>query len=337
MLFRLFFRTGLIACAAVLLSAASVEAHKIKTDIVIDDEKFAEFVKGVWPDAEARGVKRQTFDAAFAGVKAIPGVIELDRHQPEFSLTFEQYLARVAPRSRIIKGRNRLAENRDLLTRIGRKFGVQPRFIVALWGIETDFGRVTGGFSVIASLATLAFDGRRSKYFRGELLNALEILEQGHITPKAMVGSWAGAMGQSQFMPSSFKAYAIDGDGDGKRDIWDSKADVFSSAANYLASVGWRDDQTWGRRVKLPDGFDLGLASLKSSKKLGAWQALGVRSHDGSDLPARQLKASLVLAEDGKAERAYLVYGNYRSILHWNRSTFFALTVGALADGIGGG
>jgi membrane-bound lytic murein transglycosylase B len=182
----------------------------------------------------------------------------------------------------------------------------------------------------------LAFDGRRSTYFRGELLTALEILEQGHITPQAMVGSWAGAMGQSQFMPSSFKAYAIDGDGDGKRDIWGSKADVFSSAANYLSSVGWRVDQTWGRRVTLPAEFDIALANLKTKKKLAAWQALGVRKPDGSDLPARQLTASLVLAEKENTERAYLVYGNYRSILRWNRSTYFALTVGALADRIGG-
>jgi len=323
---------------AVIVGPMPSQAHEVKSSgkFVIDAAKFTKFVEGVWPDAKARGVSRATFDAAFAEVKAIPRVIDLDRNQPEFSLTFEQYLSRVAPKSRVQKGRKRLAENREVLTRVGKKFGVQPRFIVALWGIETDFGRVTGGFSVISSLATLAYDGRRSKYFRGELLNALEILQQGHITPKAMVGSWAGAMGQSQFMPSSFKAYAIDGDGDGKMDIWGSKEDVFSSAANYLSSVGWRGDQTWGRQVKLPDGFDIKLASLKISKKLGDWQALGVRKLDGADLPPRQLKASLVLAEKGSTKRAYLVYGNYRSILHWNRSTYFALTVGTLADGIGG-
>ena len=317
---------------------ASSEAHDTASKgfkVNIDAGKFAQFVKDLWPEAQARGVTRKTFDAAFADVKPIPRVIELDRNQPEFKLTFDQYLSRVAPKSRVIKGRQRLAENRALLTKVGKKFGVQPRFIVALWGIETDFGRVTGGFSVISSLTTLAFDGRRSKYFRGELLNALEIIEQGHITPKAMVGSWAGAMGQSQFMPSSFKAYARDGDGDGKIDIRGTKADVFSSAANYLSSVGWRDDRAWGRAVKLPAGFDLSLATLKTTKKLADWQALGVRNADGSDLPVRQLKASLVLAETGKVRPAYLVYGNYRSILHWNRSTYFALTVGTLADRIG--
>ena len=320
---------------ALIVQPVSADNETNKKKIVIDAEKFKAFVAGVWPDAKARGVERSTFDAAFATTKAIPRVIELDRHQPEFSLTFKQYLSRVAPKSRVNKGRKRLAENKELLTKIGKKFGVQPRYIVALWGIETDFGRVTGGFSVIDALATLAFDGRRSKYFRGELLNALEILQQGHITPKAMVGSWAGAMGQSQFMPSSFKAYAIDGDGDGKRDIWGTKADVFSSAANYLSSVGWRDDQTWGRRVKLPANFDLKHVTLKSTKKLGEWQGLGIRSHDGSNLPKRQLKASLVLAEKGKVDHAYLVYGTFRAIMHWNRSTYFAVTVGTLGDRIG--
>ncbi len=329
---------SLIAFSVLMVGGTSSSAHETASKgfkVDIDAGKFAQFVQGLWPDAQARGVTRKTFDAAFADVRAIPRVIELDRNQPEFKLTFDQYLSRVAPKSRVIKGRQRLAENRALLTKVGKKFGVQPRFIVALWGIETDFGRVTGGFSVISSLTTLAFDGRRSKYFRGELLNALEIIEQGHITPKAMVGSWAGAMGQSQFMPSSFKAYARDGDDDGKIDIWGTKADVFSSAANYLSSVGWRDDRTWGRAVKLPTGFDLSLATLKMTKKLGDWQALGVRNADGSDLPLRQLKASLVLAESGKIRPAYLVYGNYRSILHWNRSTYFALTVGTLADRIG--
>ncbi len=299
--------------------------------------EFKKWVEGVRADATKRGVDRAIFDEAFKGVKPIPRIIELDRSQPEFTLTFAEYRARVAPLARIKKGRRRLAENAAELEAAAKKFGVQARFVVALWGIETDFGRVTGGFPVIAALATLAYDGRRSAYFRKELLNALEILDQKHIAPKDMVGSWAGAMGQSQFMPSSFKAYAVDADGDGRRDIWGTKADVFASAANYLSSVGWRDDQTWGRQVKLPPGFDLSLANLKVTKRLGEWQKLGVRKADGANLPQRQLKASLVLPVKGKSNPAYLVYGNYRSILHWNRSTYFALTVGYLADQIGKG
>ena len=288
-------------------------------------------------EAEGKGISQSVLDEALAGIQPIPRVIELDRRQPEFTLTFTQYRDRVVPQSRIKKGRVKYQENRDLLEEIGGKIGVQPRFIVALWGIETDFGRVTGGFKVIPALATLAHDGRRSAFFRKELLNALQILHEGHIAPKEMMGSWAGAMGQSQFMPSSFLAHAVDYDGDGRRDIWTTRPDVFASAANYLAKSGWRADQTWGREVKLPPDFDFALADLKVRKPIGGWQALGVRQPDGGDLPTRQLSASIVLPEKGKMSPAYLVYSNYRTTLRWNRSTYFALAVGLLSDGIGAG
>ena len=288
-------------------------------------------------EAEGKGISQSVLDEALAGIQPIPRVIELDRRQPEFTLTFTQYRDRVVPQSRIKKGRVKYQENRDLLEEIGGKIGVQPRFIVALWGIETDFGRVTGGFKVIPALATLAHDGRRSAFFRKELLNALQILHEGHIAPKEMMGSWAGAMGQSQFMPSSFLAHAVDYDGDGRRDIWATRPDVFASAANYLAKSGWRADQTWGREVKLPRDFDFALADLKVRKPIGGWQALGVRQPDGGDLPTRQLSASIVLPEKGKMSPAYLVYSNYRTTLRWNRSTYFALAVGLLSDGIGAG
>ena len=288
-------------------------------------------------EAEGKGISQSVLDEALAGIQPIPRVIELDRRQPEFTLTFTQYRDRVVPQSRIKKGRVKYQENRDLLEEIGGKIGVQPRFIVALWGIETDFGRVTGGFKVIPALATLAHDGRRSAFFRKELLNALQILHEGHIAPKEMMGSWAGAMGQSQFMPSSFLAHAVDYDGDGRRDIWTTRPDVFASAANYLAKSGWRADQTWGREVKLPRDFDFELADLKVRKPIGGWQALGVRHPDGGNLPTRQLSASIVLPEKGKMSPAYLVYNNYRTTLRWNRSTYFALAVGLLSDGIGAG
>ncbi|MHA1114332.1 MAG: lytic murein transglycosylase, partial [Alphaproteobacteria bacterium] len=269
------------------------------------------------------------------GVAPIPRVIELDRRQPEFTLTLKQYLDRVVPATRVAKGRAKLRENQALLDEVGARFGVQPRFIVALWGIETDFGRVDGGFPVVAALATLAHDGRRSAYFRKELLNALHILEEGHIAPAAMKGSWAGAMGQSQFMPSSFRRFAVDYDGDGRRDIWRTRADVFASAANYLARSGWKGDQTWGRAVRPPDGFDAATAGLKVRRGLRDWQRLGVRRADGSDLPSRNLAAS-VLFPAGPQGPAFVVYENFRVILKWNRSNYFALAVGLLADRIGG-
>lgn len=298
-------------------------------------QSFDDWLRELRVEALQKGISAQTLDSAFVGVQPIPRVIELDRRQPEFTLTFQQYIDRVVPQSRIDKGRRKYAENRDLLDRIGRKYGVQPRFIVALWGIETDFGRVTGGFPVIASLSTLAHDGRRSAYFRGELFNALQILDEGHITVDKMVGSWAGAMGQSQFMPSSFNNFAVDHDGDGRRDIWGTKADVFASAANYLARSGWRYDQTWGRQVRLSAGFQPSLAGLKVRKPIGDWQALGVRRLDGRDLPTRQLPASIVLPQDGATKPAFMVYENFRTILKWNRSNYFALAVGRLSDGIG--
>ena len=297
---------------------------------------FDQWLSELRREAVSLGIKGATIDSALADVKLIPRVVELDRKQPEFTLTFRQYQDRVVPASRVNMGRKRLAENRELLEEVGRKYGVQPRFIVAFWGIETDFGRITGGFPLIQSLVTLAYDGRRSAYFRKELINALKIIDGGHITVADMVGSWAGAMGQCQFMPSSFLSFAVDHDGDGRKDIWNTKGDVFASAANYLARSGWKGDQTWGRRVQLPEGFDLKLASLKASKPLSQWQNLGVRRADGSDLPRRDLPASLVLA-DGSVSDAFLVYNNYRTILKWNRSTYFAVAVGSLADRIGGG
>jgi len=295
---------------------------------------FAQWLQELRAEARTAGISAGILDAALTGIKPIPRVIELDRRQPERTISFAQYVDRVIPQSRVDRGRRLLRDHKALLDRVAASYGVQPRFIVALWGIETDFGRNTGGYKVVDALATLAHDGRRSAYFRGELLAALRILEEGHIDPAEMKGSWAGAMGQSQFMPSSFLNYAQDYNGDGTKDIWRSLPDVFASAANYLSTVGWNDDQTWGREVRLPDGFDSGLAGLEIRKPLSAWQALGVRRMTGGDLPAVDMDASLVLP-DGPGGRAFLVYDNYRTIMRWNRSTYFATAVGLLSDRIG--
>lgn len=297
-------------------------------------EGFAGFLDGVRSEARARGLKEATISSALDGLAPIERVVELDRRQPEFTLTFDQYMRRVVSTQRVEKGRARLAEHRGILDRVARAYRVQPRFIVALWGIETDFGRVRGSFPIIAALATLAYDGRRSRYFRKELFNALTIIDQGHISARAMIGSWAGAMGQNQFMPSSFLRYAVDHDGDGRRDIWTNRADVFASTANYLREVGWRDDQTWGRPVRLPSGFDPELLGLKTRKGLAAWQKLGVRRADGTDLPGRNLAASIL--RPGEGGPPFAVYDNYRAILKWNRSHLFAVAVGSLADRIAG-
>ena len=316
----------LAAIAAAFVLAGLVQPASAKPFPIWLEEFRAEALK--------RGIRVQTLDTALNGLAPIPRVIELDRRQPESRFTFPQYLERVVTASRIADARERYRQHRQLLTEVGQKFGVQPRFIVALWGIESDFGRNTGGFSVIGALATLAHDGRRSKYFRGELINALKILDEGHVMASDMQGSWAGAMGQSQFMPSSFRAYAFDFNGDGRRDIWTTQADVFASAANYLARAGWRDDQTWGRKVRLPAGFERGLADLKVRKYLDEWQRLGVRKADGRDLPKRRLRASIVSPSKSGDGPAYLAYHNFRTILKWNRSNYFALAVGHLSDAI---
>ncbi|MDF1551836.1 MAG: lytic murein transglycosylase [Deferrisomatales bacterium] len=295
--------------------------------------EFGAWLQEVRVEALGKGISAATLDAAFAGVEPIARVVELDRSQPELTWTLEDYLNKVIPQSRIDLGRKKFAEHRALLEEVGAKFGVQPRFIVAFWGIETNFGSVSGGFRVVNALVTLAYDGRRGKYFRGELMNALRILEDGHTTPDRMMGSWAGAMGQVQFMPSSFLNYAVDYDGDGRKDIWGSTADAFASGANYLAGSGWQGDQTWGREVRLPEGFDRALLGLETTKGLGEWQALGVRRADGRDLPRRDLPASIVQPEEGG--RSFAAYANYRAILKWNRSHWFALAVGKLADGVG--
>lgn len=283
-------------------------------------------------EALEKGISEAIFDSAFADVKPIERVIELDRSQPEFTMTLEKYIRLVISQTRINNASKKIEEHAEILDEVEKKYGVQKRFIVALWGIETNFGTHTGGFGVVPALATLAFDGRRSAYFRKELLNALTILEEGHIAVSDMKGSWAGAMGQSQFMPSSFLSYAVDYDGDGRRDIWTTRKDVFASIANYLSSVGWRDDVTWGREVVLPQGLDgQKLSDSKALKTMDEWRALGVTSLGGEALPERNLKSRLILPKNG-AGRAFLAYSNYDAILKWNRSDFFAVAVGTLSD-----
>ena len=317
-----------------LAAAALVVALALATAAGARAESFAAWLAAFQTEARQEGISQATLEAAFAGVEPIARVIELDRRQPEGRLTFEEYMERVVPGARMQRAQLRYLENKELLDDVGQRFGVQPRSIVALWGIESDFGRNTGGYPVIAALATLAHEGRRGEFFRAELVHALHILDQGHIDLASMQGSWAGAMGQSQFMPSSFNAYAQDFDGDGRRDIWNSKADVFASAAHYLARAGWRGDQTWGRRVRLPAGFDETQADLEIRKPISDWQGLGVRRLDGGDLPVRALTASIVLPPNSQPGTAYMVYDNFRSILKWNRSTYFALAVGALSDAV---
>jgi membrane-bound lytic murein transglycosylase B len=301
-----------------------------------DTPSFDVWLDGLRQDAMAQGIAAATLDSALTGLQPIARVIELDRRQPESRLTFQEYNQRVLSPTRIERGRQLYREHQDLLERIARDYGVQARVIVALWGLESTYGTSHGEFPVIGALATLAYDGRRATFFRRELLQALKIIDHGDVTAERMTGSWAGAMGQNQFMPSSYDAYAVDYDRDGRRDIWTSLPDVFASIANYLAKSGWNERRTWGRRVRLPSGIDGDLAGLERRKPLPEWQALGVRQDDGADLPGIPVTASLLRTDDGQGP-CYLVYDNFRVLMAWNRSTYFALSVGELADLIGRG
>jgi membrane-bound lytic murein transglycosylase B len=293
-------------------------------------EPFEVWLAQFRQQAAAEGIRAATLDRALGGVQPIPEVIERDRRQPEGRLTFRDYNRRVLSPTRIARGRELMQEHHEVLDRIAADYGVQPRFIVALWGIESNYGSFTGEFPVIGALATLAYEGRRAAFFRKELLQALRIVDQGDVAPAQMTGSWAGAMGQSQFMPSSYLARAVDYDGDGRRDIWTTPPDVFASIANYLAKAGWNDRHTWGRQVQIANQVGPDAAGLEVVKPLPEWHALGVRTSNGDALPVVPLDASLLRMDDDGP--AYLVYNNFRVLMAWNRSTYFALTVGELAD-----
>jgi membrane-bound lytic murein transglycosylase B len=322
-------------------SAAFVASvHWPRLGLAEDQVAFDAWLQALRAEAAQRGIAAATINAALSNVTLLNRVIELDRQQPEVVLTFDSYMSKIVNDVRTQGARQRLKENRELLDRVSHRFNVQPRFIVALWAIETDFGRLPGNFSVIDALATLAYDGRRSAFFREELFNALKILERTGIAPRQLRGSWAGAMGQSQFMPSTYLAHAVDFDGDGKADIWNSRADVFASIANYLADLGWRPDETWGREVKVPRGFNPALVDdrrlQKPSRTLPQWHAIGVRRTDGGELPQRDI-AAWMIQPGGEEGPTFLVYQNYRALLQWNRSLFFATAVGYLADRIAQG
>ena len=308
----------------------------LDNDALSNDPNFIKWLEEFKIEAKTKGISDKTINSSLINVKLIPRVIELDRKQPEFTLTLNQYLNRVVTKNKVNKGISKTRENWELLEEVSLRYKVQPRFIVALWGIETDYGRVTGGFPVIDSLVTLAYDGRRRTYFTKELINALMIIEKGHIDKENMMGSWAGAMGQPQFMPSSFLGYAQDFNNDGRKDIWQTKEDVFASAANYLAQLKWNPDETWGREVSLSDEFiiDSNLMSLKHEKDLLEWQNIGVRKLNGSNLPRRKISASLIEVSNKDKKRYFLVYKNFKRILRWNTSNYFAIAVGKLSDAI---
>lgn len=296
-------------------------------------QSFAEWSAAFKKEAMTQGISESLLNKAFTNLTPNERVIELDRTQPEGKLSLMDYLDGALTPDRVSTGRRMMQKHSALLNQIGEKYGVQPRFIVALWGKETSYGGYTGNMSTIRSLATLAYDGRRSDFFRAELMAALTIIQQGHITLDGMKGSWAGALGQCQFMPTTFLKYAVDENGDGRKDIWNSHADIFASMANYLAQIDWNKDETWGRAVRVPPELADTLLTGKEWKSLSEWQALGVRNADGSNLPNKELQAALTAPGD-RYEGVYIIYKNFDVLLEWNRSRYFATAVGLLSERI---
>jgi membrane-bound lytic murein transglycosylase B len=294
---------------------------------------FESFLDGVRAEARRGGVSAATLQRAFTGVRPVDRVVELDRRQPEGTLTWEQYRDRIVSQARVDNGRRAAADNRAVLQSVEARFRVPARIVLAIWGMETNYGTNTGGFGVIEALATLAWEGRRASFFRAELLAALRILDAGHVTPERMRGSWAGAMGHPQFMPTSFERLAVDADGDSRKDIWDSKADALGSIANYLARSGWRDDERWGREVLLPAGFDQSQASRDNMRPLRDWARQGVTFADGTPVPALEMNGAVLIPGGANGGgQAFLVYHNFNVIRRYNPPNFYALAVGMLSD-----
>lgn len=330
LLLSLFVTLSLSLTLALPLQAQDQDPDEVRS------QSFEDWLAELREEARGLGVSDATL-AALDDVQPLERVLELDNSQPEFVQTFTRYIdLRVTP-GQVSRGQALLDEHAELLRQVQNRYGVQPHYLAAFWAIESNFGRATGGFSVLEALATLAYDPRRADFFRRELLTALQILEAGHIAPDRMSGSWAGAMGQLQFLPSVFQRFGVDGDGDGRVDIWNSLPDVFHSAANFLSNSGWEGDQRWGREVVLPEGFDYSQSGTGTRKPLSEWRDMGVRQLNGQPLPVVAGMEGSIILPAGANGPAFIAYANFRATMNYNPSTFYALTVGHLADRFMGG
>lgn len=320
----LYFFTVCCFIIALLLATSNAQAQPSMS--------WSDWVQQLRQEAVAQGINPVLFDQLFAGMTPNSSILHFDKTQPERRLTFMQYRnSRIDP-YRIRLGQSEFQKNQNLLQQVGNSYGVDPCFIAAFWGIETSYGRYMGTFSVIRSLATLAYDSPRGSYFRGELLVALQILNDGHITPNKFVGEWAGASGMPQFMPSSWMKYAVDFDGDGHKNIWTSYPDAFASIANYLRMNGWQSGQPWGVQVNLPAGFNSADVGLNQTRPISDWLRMGVQPVNMAALPSNQATtASIIMPYGGPA---FMVFNNFRVVMKYNNSTFYAGSVSYLADQI---
>ena len=297
---------------------------------------WTQWVSGFLPRAEAAGISPAVLDRAFRNAGFLPGVIERDRNQTEFTRTLEDYLAIAASEQRIALGRTAMARHSGALAAIQARYGVEAEVVAAVWGLESQYGTRRGDIPVVSALSTLAYDGRRGAFFEAQLLAALKILQAGDVSPDAMVGSWAGAMGHTQFIPTSFLQFAVDFTGDGRRDIWsEDPTDALASTAAYLARSGWQTGQLWGAEVRLPPGFDIGLTGREARRASSDWAAMGVRAADGGALPDHGPGA--VVLPQGPTGPAFLLWRNFNVILRYNNALNYGIGVGHLSDRLRGG
>jgi len=328
--------------AVLLLAAGHSRAQNLPQEAPPAPPPFSDWLLALRQEARDRGFSDTLLDQTLDGIEPLEHVVQSDRSQAELNPGFRRYLSTRLTPTMIRRGKEKATENRTVLGQVERKFDVQGRVLLAIWGMETRYGRVTGNVPIFQALATLAWEPRRATFFRGELFNALTMVQRGHIDAPSMTGSWAGAMGQTQFMPSSYLTYAVDFDGDGRRDIWKSTSDALASIANYLKGFGWNGDETWGREVKVttavrseiartipkrPEGC-YAVRNMTERRPLEEWQQLGVRLTNGSALPRAKIPAGFV----DVGERTFLVYPNYDAILAYNCAHYYALTVALLSD-----
>jgi membrane-bound lytic murein transglycosylase B len=326
---------GSVPESVVRVSAAATEPA-VTAPAVAEDPEFRRWIAGFRNRAVAAGIRPETFDRAFAGVALQSRVVERDRNQAEFSRTLWDYLDGAVSDTRVANGRTALAENRETLAAIERRYRVEAEVVVAIWGLESAYGAMRGSTDIVSAMATLAYDGRRRDFFEAQLIAALQILQAGDVAPRQMTGSWAGAMGHTQFMPTSYLEHAQDFNGDGRRDIWsDDPTDALASTAAYLAHFGWTYGQPWGVEVVLPRGFDYSLTGERVRRDAGFWRRQGVRLADGGQVPDHG-QASILLPA-GAQGVALMIFDNFRVIERYNPADAYVIGVGHLADRIGGG
>lgn len=317
------------------VSTNEIKPSYLEFDKPREQQYFADYIDALKLYAKGQGINNETIETAFNDVYYVEHVISADKNQPEKKVTLDEYLARAVSPARVKLAKQKYLQYHSKISNATSLTQVPQTYILALWGVESGYGKYQGKEDIISALSTLAFEGRREQFFTKELIAALTILQNGHIQKSQFKGSWAGAMGQNQFMPSSYLTYGLDGDGDGVIDIWNNMDDIFASTANYLSTVGWDNNQSWGNKIRLPDNFNSLLAGLEIEKarKVSDWLKMGIKFIGDKAEPKKTEKAWVIIP-DADSREGYLVSNNFRTLMHWNRSYYFAVSVGMLADSL---